>query len=762
MRITYIGLKNVRQHRSTEITLPPGLTLLMGENDTGKTTLSTVGVRWCLWGATPGRVQDDLLRHGERKSGRTNEAVSSREMTATVEFNLDTMDYIVSRRFVLSPSGQGGTTSLTLTSYCPTTTVSKDLTGAVNADTQQKIIDLIGTDAMFVATVMTTQREGPGQFLNMLPAQRRAVLRDVVAVDDRWSAMSEQAKLKRQNINDTSRELALRLLSAEEEAGKKKKLETDLLEALEKEQELEKQISEENDAVEGLVHSVFLAGQRNSAIDAVAAIEGRIQTTEEAIKACRRNKEKYQELLNRENEILEVAVRHKIDQNIFDAATKQYKVDWDLFSNKYAAFEQNRKRYDEDAAQARDKFALLAKLADEYQDLRDNKLPGLMAENGVAILERDMAALEALALPCSTCGQPLQTDDAKERLAAHRALIRDEIKSKQERMEEIGHDIEDRVKLADEHNRGLTAVEPSHRPPVAPIAPTMSYDVELQKQNAVEIKLLDEAKQNWSQMTEMEHQHTTSLDQAKLKLADAIVSVEDQASGLGSMNTLEQDLSNARKNRANTEKKMYEGLTHRGWLEGAIESARKAELDVATYIEDLKAIHEQIDALSVVERMTSSAGIPQLMIDEALIQLQIASNDWLKRLLPGYSVYFSTQSETGRETLTEGIRIPAGDIVSFADLGGAAATGVALAVREGLAEIAQSAHGISHECRFYDEADAALVGEKQEAYLQMLMTIAETGKTVVAISHIAELQDRIDNRIVLESTASGTVVKKGK
>ena len=41
MRITKISLKNMRQHRDTVVVYPPGeLTLLMGENDAGKTTIT--------------------------------------------------------------------------------------------------------------------------------------------------------------------------------------------------------------------------------------------------------------------------------------------------------------------------------------------------------------------------------------------------------------------------------------------------------------------------------------------------------------------------------------------------------------------------------------------------------------------------------------------------------------------------------------------------------------------------------------------------
>ena len=160
MRITKIKVKNLRQNRDTEIDLAPGeLTLLVGANDSGKSSIATVAPRYCLWGTTPGRLQDDLLSHGERDEGRTQAAVSTREMIVTVEFTVGEFEYRVTRRFVLSPSGQGGTTTLTLDHrlgggdwrvYDPGV--------GVNKDTQQNIIDLIGTDAITSAKIAADRR----------------------------------------------------------------------------------------------------------------------------------------------------------------------------------------------------------------------------------------------------------------------------------------------------------------------------------------------------------------------------------------------------------------------------------------------------------------------------------------------------------------------------------------------------------------------------------------------------------------------------
>jgi DNA repair exonuclease SbcCD ATPase subunit len=743
MRITKISLKNMRQHRDTVVVYPPGeLTLLMGENDAGKTTIGTVGLRWCLWGTTPGRLQDDLLRHGERDPGRTNEAVSSREMIAVVEFTANGNPYIVTRRFVLSPSGHGGTTALALTSYN-----GHNLSGAINADTQQKIIDLIGTDAMFVATAMTTQRDGPQQFFTMLPAGRRTLLRELVAVGNRWDLMADKAKAVRQHSEKQLADLETRLSVHKTGSAKLPNLEIEIGAAKSTLMMHTSAVSHQQETVDCLVRKAADAEGLENRWIAWASIGRQIRTAEEALVAIDESIKKYDAVLACEGDIRErvdieadrIIAYVKVRDNYLDERAA-YDVD-------VVTFNTARTAHDREVKTLMDEHLSLGRLADEYDDIDAVALPRLHEQNGDQILEGIDGAT-----PCPHCGQLMETEDAKERHAAQRQLVQDEINSKRQRLSEIGPDIFDRVRKANVAYAEVSSAEPPVNP-VAPVAPPEFVSPAGLDREAHE---LDVAKAERPKQIALKDKNDRVIQECK----DALKEFGDEEPHRqhDEVERLYEKLDFEKVVQETVNRQLSRATQEVGRINGAVDTAKQAGVEADALTPEITDLEAKIDALEVVERMTSTAGVPQLMIDQALIQLQISANDWLKRLLPGYSVYFTTQSETGHETLTEGIRIPAGDIVSFADLGGAASTGVALAVREALAEIAQGSRGISHDCRFYDEADAALVGEKQEAYLRMLMAIAATGKTVVAISHITEIQERVDNQIVLVATPEGTKV----
>ena len=82
---------------------------------------------------------------------------------------------------------------------------------------------------------------------------------------------------------------------------------------------------------------------------------------------------------------------------------------------------------------------------------------------------------------------------------------------------------------------------------------------------------------------------------------------------------------------------------------------------------------------------------------------------------------------------------------------------MALAVRIGLIELLSRYRGVKYEHMILDEADAWLVGERQEGYIRLL---AKLGKTmnVTAISHIANVQEIVEQRIVLTPGVNGTEV----
>ncbi len=182
MRIESTELANLRTFASANYKTPTGLSLVTGQNGTGKSTLM-LAVAWAIWGQTPGRSQDFLVRHGER------------EMSATVQFSSQGQRYLVRRQFRLNKDGKGGVTQLTLYSV-ETAGNRHDLTEATVKETQAKITAVAGTFEVWQMTAYVGQREGAGQFLEAKAYERKGILRDIIAGAGNWDEWELAAKEK--------------------------------------------------------------------------------------------------------------------------------------------------------------------------------------------------------------------------------------------------------------------------------------------------------------------------------------------------------------------------------------------------------------------------------------------------------------------------------------------------------------------------------------------------------------------------------------
>jgi hypothetical protein len=143
---------------------------------------------------------------------------------------------------------------------------------------------------------------------------------------------------------------------------------------------------------------------------------------------------------------------------------------------------------------------------------------------------------------------------------------------------------------------------------------------------------------------------------------------------------------------------------------------------------DKDAADDSVLTWRTVAEACGPAGVRQLMIDQGLTALEAGANRWL-------------------------------GLLSYADLSGAQSVAVGLAVRLSLAELGGGVHGVRHETVILDEADSWLVGDKQDAYLRLLRTLADSGYDVLCISHISSVKEQVDQLIELIGTAQGTEVR---
>ena len=190
--------------------------------------------------------------------------------------------------------------------------------------------------------------------------------------------------------------------------------------------------------------------------------------------------------------------------------------------------------------------------------------------------------------------------------------------------------------------------------------------------------------------------------------------------------------------------------------EQAIKAAQSAAGELKSNRESLGNHKTEKHEWETVVLMTGTNGIRQLIIDQALAQLEPACNRWLGIIAPGFEIAFSTQTDTDRETFDEGIIMPNGAIQPWSELSGAQSVAVALAVRLGLAEVGGAAQGIHYETLYLDEADAWLTGIYQQQFMDMLAKVADTGIDVVAITHIDAVKQMVDQQVEVVATGNGT------
>ena len=191
----------------------------------------------------------------------------------------------------------------------------------------------------------------------------------------------------------------------------------------------------------------------------------------------------------------------------------------------------------------------------------------------------------------------------------------------------------------------------------------------------------------------------------------------------------------------------------------ALTAAEKARTQLSEYRNTLGKQKIQLHEWGIVALMCGTNGIRQLIIDQALAQLEPACNRWLGIIAPGFEIAFSTQTDTDRETFDEGIIMPNGAIQPWSELSGAQSVAVALAVRLGLAEVGGAAQGIHYETLYLDEADAWLTGIYQQQFMNMLAKVADTGIDVVAITHIEAVKQMVDQQVEVVSNGNESRIK---
>lgn len=192
---------------------------------------------------------------------------------------------------------------------------------------------------------------------------------------------------------------------------------------------------------------------------------------------------------------------------------------------------------------------------------------------------------------------------------------------------------------------------------------------------------------------------------------------------------------------------------------------------------DLKKRHKKLEAerqgkarqvgqYKQLERAFSKDGVPALLIEQALPQIENKANELLERLSDGnMSVRFITQREykdKKRDDLRETLDIQISDSAGIRDyemFSGGEAFRVNFAIRLALSEILAQRAGARLQTLVIDEGFGSQDEVGRQRLIEAINTVKPDFAKILVITHIDSLKDAFPVRLEVEKTLRGSVVK---
>jgi exonuclease SbcC len=188
---------------------------------------------------------------------------------------------------------------------------------------------------------------------------------------------------------------------------------------------------------------------------------------------------------------------------------------------------------------------------------------------------------------------------------------------------------------------------------------------------------------------------------------------------------------------------------------------RKKELNFEREELSLKVGHYK-----QLERAFGKDGVPALLIEQAIPELETSANEILDRLSAGnMSVRFSTQAaykDKRRDDLRETLDIQISDSAGTRDYemySGGEAFRVNFALRLALSEVLARRAGARLQTLVIDEGFGSQDALGRQRLIEAINLIRPDFAKILVITHIEELKEAFPNRIEVEKTERGSTVR---
>ena len=177
-------------------------------------------------------------------------------------------------------------------------------------------------------------------------------------------------------------------------------------------------------------------------------------------------------------------------------------------------------------------------------------------------------------------------------------------------------------------------------------------------------------------------------------------------------------------------------------------------------------LHRQVAQHRTLERAFGKDGVPALLIEQALPQIEERANELLDRLSDGQmSIRFITQEEykdRKRDELKETLEIQISDSAgsrNYEMYSGGEAFRVNFAVRLALSEILAQRKGARLQTLVIDEGFGSQDTQGRQRLIEAINLVKPDFAKILVITHLDELKDAFPTRIEVEKSDRGSIIQ---
>jgi len=194
-----------------------------------------------------------------------------------------------------------------------------------------------------------------------------------------------------------------------------------------------------------------------------------------------------------------------------------------------------------------------------------------------------------------------------------------------------------------------------------------------------------------------------------------------------------------------------------------LDTLRRRKADLEQEREDLS---HRIADLRQLERSFGKDGIPALLIEQALPEIEETTNELLSRLSNGQMAFrFETQREyknSKREDLKETLEMVISDGLGKRDyemFSGGEAFRVNFSIRLALSKVLARRAGARLQTLVIDEGFGSQDAQGRQRLVEAISTVRDDFEKILVITHLEELKDAFPTRIEVTKTERGSQVR---